>query len=116
LGRCAGVLLHETKMVDVGMAGEIHAIDHPHALSLRFDAGKLDPAAGGIHLHAVEALVEIEMPPRAAELAVGPGSQADLLLPPDDLLDLAILHRLERVGCDLALGVLLTRLPERGRA
>jgi hypothetical protein len=42
-----------------------------------------------VALGAVEAPEKIEVPPRAAELAVGDGLQADLLLLLDDPLDLA---------------------------
>src|SRR5205823_5334863 len=82
-------------------------------LGLGFDARKNDALAGVEHFDAVEALVEVEMPPGAAELAVGGELEADLLLLPDDLLDLAVfdLGKL-RVG-DLLLGVLRARLLQR---
>ena len=65
---------------------------------------KLDPFAGLIDLDAVEPLEEIEMPPGAAEFAVGGELEADLLLLLDDFLDLAVFDRLERGGVDLASG------------
>lgn len=101
-------------MLDMRMAGKTDAVDHPHALRLGFHAGKLDPGAGGIHLDAVEALIEIEVPPRAAELAVGDGAKTDLLLLLDDLFDLAVFHRLELSGCDLALVMPGACLPQGG--
>jgi hypothetical protein len=39
---------------------------------------------------AVKAPEEIEMPPGAAELAVGDGVKSDFLLLPDDVVDLAV--------------------------
>ena len=76
----------------------------------RVDAGKGDAAVHDVLLGAVEAPEEIEVPPRAAELAVGDGLQADVLLLLDDALDLAVLDRFQRVGRDLALGALGPRL------
>ena len=83
------------------------------ALGLGLHAGKHDALAGVEHLDAVEALVEVEMPPGAAEFAVGRELEADLLLLPDDLLDLAIFDGLEVGVLDLALGVLGARLFQR---
>src|SRR5262249_8811192 len=83
---------------------------------LGLDPGELDALAGRIALHAVEPLVEIEMPPRAAELAVGGELEADLRLLRDDLLDLAILDLLELFGRDLALLMPGAGLLERRRA
>ena len=53
------------------------------------------PSAGRIQLDAVEILEEIELPPGAAEFAVGRKLEPDLLLLPDDFLDLAILDLLK---------------------
>ena len=71
------------------------------------------PVSMTVALGAVEAPEEIEMPPGAAELAVGDGLQADLLLLLDDALDLAVFDRLEVGGADLALGALCPRLLQR---
>ena len=60
-------------------------------------AGEGDAAVHDVLLGAVEAPEEIEMPPRAAELAVGDRLQADVLLLLDDALDLAVLDRLQRL-------------------
>ena len=57
-------------------------------------AAKFTPGVHDVLLGAVEAPEEIEMPPRAAELAVGDGFEADVLLLLDDALDLAVLDRL----------------------
>ena len=64
-------------------------------------------------LDAVEPPQEVEMPPGAAEFAVGDGLQADRFLLFDDAFDFAVLHRLERNGGDLALGVTFARLLQR---
>jgi hypothetical protein len=62
---------------------------------------------------AVEAPEEIEMPPRAAEFAVGDRLQAALLLLPYDAFDLAVLDRLQRRRVDLAFGELRAGLLQR---
>ena len=58
-------------MLDMRMAGEADLADHAHAFRLGIDAGKVDALAGLIHFDAIETFVEIEMPPGAAEFAVG---------------------------------------------
>ena len=78
-------------MLEMRMAGEAELADDADRLGLGLDAGEHDALAGVEHLDAVEALVEVEMPPGAAELAVGRELEADLLLLLDDLLDLAVL-------------------------
>ena len=95
LRRDLGVRLQKLEVIEMRMAGEAELADDAHALGLGLDAGELDALAGVEHLDAIETLVEIELPPGAAELAVGRELEADLLLLPDDLLDLAILDRLE---------------------
>ena len=76
----------------------------------RLHALELNAVVAFDDLHAVEAIIEIEMPPGAAEFAVGRELQADLLLLLDDLLDLGVFDRFElRVG-DLAL-LVLARAP-----
>src|SRR5277367_4456257 len=66
-----------------------------------------------MNLDAVEHAVEIEMPPRAAEFAIGGALQPDLLLLLDDLLDLAVLDLLELRRADLALVALGAGFLER---
>ena len=56
-----------------------------------------------VDFHAVEHAEKIEMPPRAAELAVGRDFEPDLLLLFDDLLDLAVFDLLELSRAELAL-------------
>ena len=85
------------------------------ALVARRHRGEGDAGIHHVLLDAVEAPEEIEMPPGAAEFAVGDRLQADFFLAFDDALDLAVFDRLERGGVDLALGALLARLLQRGR-
>ena len=75
------VLLDEAEIVDVRMRGEADAAGHAHALGLGLDAVEDDAVADLIKLDAVESFEEIELPPRAAELAVGGELEPDLLLP-----------------------------------
>ena len=74
------VLLDEAEIVDVRMRGEADAAGHAHALGLGLDAVEDDAVADLIELDAVEPLEEIELPPRAAQLAVGGELEPDLLL------------------------------------
>jgi hypothetical protein len=67
-----------------------------------------------VDLDAVQHAVEVEMPPRTAELAVGRKLEADLFLLLDDVPDFAILDRLELVGADLALFALFACVLKRG--
>ncbi len=95
------------------MAGEADLADDAHALGLGDDTGELDALADRIQLDAVETLIEIELPPGAAEFTVGGELQPDLLLLADGLVDLAVLDFGQlRVG-DPALGVLGARFLER---
>ena len=66
-----------------------------------------------IERDAVETAEEIEMPPGAAEFAVGGELEPDLFLLLDDLLDLAVFDLAQRVGRDLAALALGARLLER---
>ena len=100
-----GVVLEETEVGDHRMiVRPADPAGDRDGLRLGLDAMELDAV---IELHqgaAVEPGEEIEMPPGAAELAVRRGLEADLLLPPQDLLDLAILDGAEFVGGDAAFG------------
>src|SRR5438128_10219612 len=86
---------------------------HLDALGPRIYRGKLHAGLHDVLLGAVETPEEIEMPPRAAELAVGDRLKADVFLPLDDALDLAVLDRLQGLRRDLALGALRPRLMDR---
>ncbi len=59
-------------------------------LRLGLHALELDAVVELVDLDAVEHAEEIEMPPGAAEFAVGGELEADLFLLLDDLLDLAV--------------------------
>ena len=54
--------------------------------------------SGRVERDAVETSEEIEMPPRAAEFAVGGELQPDLFLLLDDLLDLAVFDLAQRAA------------------
>src|SRR5215204_2918233 len=79
LGSRAGARLQEAEMLDLRMAGEVELADDADAFRLGVDPGEMDAVLGLVHLDTLEAAVEIEMPPRAAELAVGGELQPDLL-------------------------------------
>ena len=83
---------------------------------LGLHALKLDAVVELVDLDAVEHAEEIEVPPGAAEFAVGRALQADLLLLLDDLLDLLVLDLLQLSGVDLVLLALLARFLDRRRA
>ena len=76
---------------------------------LGVDAGEMDAVLGLVQLHAVKAAIEIEMPPGAAELAVGRKLAARSPPASDDLLDLAVFGLLELRRGDL--GLVLALLP-----
>ena len=95
------------------IGGEVELAGDLQALGLGLDAVELDAVVEHHALAALELPEEIEVPPGAAELAVGGELQADLLLLPDDLLDLLVLDLLELVGRDLALLALGARVLER---
>ena len=97
------------------MAGKADLAGDLDALVARRDAGEGDALVHHVLLDAVETPEEIEMPPGAAEFAVGDRLQADLFLLLDDALDLAVLDRLQRGSVDFAFGALLARLLQRGR-
>src|SRR5205085_2938258 len=103
-------------MLDHRMAGKSDLARHLHALVAGLDRGKRDAGIHHVLLDAVEAPEEIEVPPGAAELAVGHGLEPDLLLPLDDALDLAVFDRLELGRRDLGFGAFFARLFENWRA
>ena len=83
---------------------------------LRVRALELDLALAEIGLDAVKRAQEIVIPEGAAEFAVGDGFEPDVFLALDDLLDLAVFHRLQRFGRHLSLFTLRPRLLQRRRA
>src|ERR1700730_8758515 len=113
LWRTLGVRLDEFEMLDHRMAGEADLAGDLGAFVARPRRGKRD---AGLHdglLDTVEAPEEIEVPPRAAEFAVGDRLQAGRLLLPDDVLDLAVFPRSQLIRRDLALGAALARRFQR---
>src|SRR5262249_28049507 len=78
------------------------------------DAGKCNAGIHDVAFDPVEPPEKIEVPPGAAELAVGDGLQPHLLLFLYGALDLAVLDRLELRRADLALRPLLARRLARG--
>src|SRR4029079_11288332 len=88
---------------------EIELARNADALWARFHAAKLDAVRQRDLLAAGQPPEEIEMPPGAAVLAVGRKLKPDLLLLAHDLLDLAVLDRLQRIGRDVALLALCAR-------
>ncbi len=90
--RHAGVRLEKLEMLQHRVIGEAELARDADALHPALHAVKLDAVVERVALHAVEQAVEIEVPPRAAEFAVGGDLQPGLLLLLDDLLDLAVLE------------------------
>jgi len=76
--------------------------------------GEGHAALHGVALDPFEAPQEIEMPPGAAELAVGDGMHTDLLLFFDDMLDFAILDGFQLRGIDRARRERRARVLQRG--
>src|SRR5262249_57783243 len=93
LGRAPRVRLHEAEVLEHRMAAEVELADHARAFRPRGDAREPDALVHRLALAARETPKDVEVPPRAAEFAVGDRLKADLLLLLDDLLDLAVLHR-----------------------
>src|SRR5262249_44827657 len=86
----ARMRLHEAKMLDHRVAVERNLADRARPLGARAHAGKRNALRHLVALDAGQAPEEIEMPPRAAELAVGDGLEPDLLLLADEPGDLAV--------------------------
>ena len=100
-------------MLQHRVIGETDLAGDADRLCLGLHALELDAVVELVELDAVEHAEEIEMPPRAAEFAVGRELQPDLFLLLDDLLDLAVLDLFELGGGDLALLALGARLLDR---
>src|SRR5262249_940548 len=115
LRRAAGIGFDELEMLDHGMAGEADLAGDLDAVVARGHAGKGDTGLHCIAFDAVEAPEKIEMPPRAAEFAVGDRLQPDAFLFFDGVLDLAVLNRFELIGADFAFGAPLARRLDRRR-
>src|SRR5262245_57497532 len=103
-------------MLEHRMVGKADLADDARAFCPRLHALERDALLHDVALGAVEAPEEVEMPPGAAELAVGDRLQPGLLLLLDHALDLAVLDRLQLGRVDRALGVLLASFLDRGGA
>ena len=114
--RHAGVGFQELEVLQHRVAGETHPAGDLDAFVLSLHAVKLNPALGGVGRDAVEAFEEIEMPPGAAEFAIGRELEPDLLLLLDNLLDLAIFDLFELRRRHLAPRVFFTCLLDRRSA
>ena len=98
-----GVGGQELEVREHGMVGgEVQLAGHLQALGLGLDAVELDAVVEHDALAAGQVPEEIEVPPGAAELAVGGELQAHLLLLLEDLPDLLVLDLLQLVGVDRA--------------
>src|SRR5262249_31849567 len=95
------------------MVGKADLAHDAQPLRLGLHAAGLDALLGLADLDAVEHAEKVEVPPGAAELAVGRKLKAELLLLLDDLFDLAVLDGLELGRGDGALFALGARLFER---
>jgi len=91
-------------VLDLRMPDEIDLAGDLDTFVLCLDAVKLDAGRGRDRFDAFEAAEEIEVPPGPTEFAVGRELQADLLLLPDDFLDLAVLDRFQRCGVNFTFG------------
>ena len=85
------------------IGGEIELADHAHGVMPGLDARELDALVGVEQLAAGQLGEKVEMPPGAAEFAVGRELQADRGLLVHDLLDLDVLDLAQLVGGNLAL-------------
>ena len=100
-------------MLQHRMMGEAELADDARRARPRLHALELNAVVELLDLDAVEQAVEVKVPPRAAEFAVGGDLQADLFLLLDDLLDLAVLDLLEFARADRSLLPFSARLLER---
>ena len=116
LRHSAGVRLEEFEMLDHRVIGKPDLAVDANGCCPALDAVELDAVVKLAGFHAVKHAEEVEMPKRAAELAVGRNLQPDLLLLFDDRLDLAVLDLLELSRIDLALVPLAARFLQARRA
>src|SRR5262249_60950981 len=111
-----GMRLHELEMLDHWMAGKSQLAGDAHPLVAGGDPGKGNSGVHDVALDAVETPEEVEVPPGAAELAVGHGLQPDLLLLLNRPPDLAVLHCPEVRRAELAFRAPFARPPHPPRA
>ena len=103
-------------MIQHRMVRKAELAGDPRRALLGLDAVELNAMIDFGDLDAIEHAEEVEVPPRAAKLAVGRDLQADVFLLLDDGLDFAVLDLLERRRADLALFPLGPRFFQRGGA
>ena len=96
-------------MLEHRMAGKADLAGDPHAFVAGGDGGKGDAGLHDVAFDTVEPPEEIEMPPRAPELAVADRLQPGRFLPADDVFDFAVLDGRELGFRDLALGAAFAR-------
>src|SRR5512135_1694431 len=106
----------ELEMLDHRVAGKAELAGDLEAFIARRHGSKGDTGVHHMLLDAVEAPEKIEMPPGAAEFAVGDRLQANLFLLLDDAANLAVLDFFQLLRRDLALGALFARLFQGGGA
>ena len=97
------------------VVGEVELADDADRVMPGLHARELDALVGMKQLAAGQIGEEVEMPPGAAEFAVGRELQADRGLLVHDLLDLHVLDLAQVVGGDLALLQLGARLLDARR-
>ena len=96
-------------MLQHRVVGEPDLADDARALRPGLQALERDALLHDVTFGAVETPEKVEVPPGAAELAVGDGLEPHLFLLLDHALDLAVFDRLELGRADRALGALLAR-------
>src|SRR6185436_10008007 len=98
------MLLEEAEMIQHRMVvGEVELANHADGVMAGLDARELNTGLGVEEFAAAELGEEIEMPPGAAEFAVGRELQADRSLLVHDLLDLEVLGLAQVLRRDLPL-------------
>ena len=102
-------MIEHRMVVEADLAGDFQR------LRLRLDTLELDAVLGLHDLHALQFAEEVEMPPGAAELAVGHRLQADRLLLRHHVADRPVLDLAELGRTDLPFGTRDPRLLQGGR-
>ena len=108
--RHAGMRLEKLEMLNHRMAGKADLAVDLERVRFRRHAVKLNAAVSGVHFHAIETAEEIELPPGAAQFAVGRKLQARFLLLADRPLDFPVLDRGQSFRRDLVAVALGARL------
>src|ERR1700676_4920904 len=102
--RSVALLLQEAEVIQHRMVvRKIELADDADGVMPGLHAGELDALVGMEQLAPREILEKIEMPPGAAEFAVGRELQAGRGLPGDDLFDLHVLGLAQILSRNLAL-------------